>query len=56
MNINLNMNEYVEDLRPLFEMLVSEMTAKKLPEGKFALTVSMEDMNSYPDVKLEDVN
>ncbi len=55
-NLKLRMNDYVGDLRPFFEMFTAEMTDEMLPEGNFALSFSMENENSYPEVKLEDLN
>ena len=56
LNFKLNMNEYIDDLQPFFEMFIGEMTTDEMPEGKFSLSVSMEDMDSLPEVKLEDLN
>ncbi|QEN05208.1 hypothetical protein EW093_10960 [Thiospirochaeta perfilievii] len=56
LNFKLNMNDYIEDLQPFIEMFIGEMTTETLPDGKFALSVSMKDMESMPEVKLEDLN
>ena len=56
LNFTLNMNEYIDDIKPFLEMFIGEMTTDKLPEGKFALSVSMENMDSMPEIKLEDLN
>lgn len=56
LNFKLNMNEYIDDLQPFLEMFIGEMTTDEMPEGKFALSVSMDDMDSLPEVKLEDLN
>ncbi len=49
----LSINDYIDDLRPFFEMIASEITDEVLTEGKFSLSVVMENENSFPEVKLE---
>ncbi|MCY1151680.1 MAG: hypothetical protein PQJ49_02645 [Sphaerochaetaceae bacterium] len=51
----LSINDYIDDLRPIFEMISSEISDEELPEGKFSLSLFMENENSYPDVKIEEL-
>lgn len=36
-------------------MISSEISDEKLPEGRFSLSLFMENENSYPEVKIEEL-
>lgn len=55
-NIQLNMNNYIAELKPLLEMFIGQMTGDNLPDDNFSLNIAMEDMNSYPEVTIEKLN
>lgn len=56
LDININFNSYVNELRPVLEMFTSQITDEKIPEGSFSLTLSQENTGSYPNVKVEKIN
>lgn len=53
LNIRLNINDYMKDLRPVLEMLTANLTNETIPEGSFTLNLSLEDDKSYPQVVVE---
>lgn len=56
LQINVTMNDYIDDLRPLFEMVASGLSEDLLPVGPFVLNISIEDDNSYPLVKIKELD
>ncbi|NCD07502.1 MAG: hypothetical protein EOL97_15440 [Spirochaetia bacterium] len=56
LSFKLSINDYIDDLRPFFEMVSSEISDEPLPEGKFSLSIFLENENSFPEVKIEDLN
>ncbi len=56
LSFKLSINDYIDELRPFFEMISSEISDEPLPEGKFSLSIFWENENSYPEVKFEELN
>lgn len=53
LEISLTMNEYIEEIRPFFELFASEMAGSKLPDGTFTCTIFLRDENSFPEISFE---
>ena len=56
LSFKLIINDYIDDLRPFFEMISSEISDEPLPEGKFSLSIFWGNENSYPEVKFDELN
>lgn len=53
LDLNLNLNDYNRGLRPILEMLVSNVTQESLPEGSVSLGLSMVNNQSLPNLSIK---
>lgn len=56
LDLTLRVNEYNEDLRPIFNMVALSVSDTTLPDGGFLLDIEMPEDNSFPVVKFEELN
>lgn len=52
LEITVTMYEYIDELRPLFELFVKEMSQSNLPTGTFSVTFYLRDSDSLPEITI----